>query len=144
MAITVLKNNAPWGPFTRAQIEDGLARGDFTVKYLAHAPGLKEWLPLGEVLDYVERNAEPHKPSLPPVPGSRDLPPVPKAAAPAPPPSRPQPASRPPNLPEIRHLSEKPAPPPPAIPSAMEKREIKPEPSRRRRPLPFSRAASPS
>jgi hypothetical protein len=44
--ITVLKNNAPWGPFTRAQIDDGLARGDFTVKYLAHATGLKEWLPL--------------------------------------------------------------------------------------------------
>src|SRR5271170_2304939 len=76
MPITVLKNNAPWGPFTRAQVEDGLARGDYTVKYLAHAPGLKEWTPLGEVLDYVDRNAEPRM-TLPPVPGPRELPPIP-------------------------------------------------------------------
>ena len=25
LGITVLKNNAPWGPFTRAQLADGLA-----------------------------------------------------------------------------------------------------------------------
>jgi hypothetical protein len=42
VAITVLKNNVPWGPFTRAQIQDGLNRGDFTLQYLAHGPGLKE------------------------------------------------------------------------------------------------------
>src|ERR1700690_1999645 len=76
--ITVLKNNVPWGPFTRTQIDDGLSRGDFTVQYLAHAPGLKEWLPLGEVLDYVDRNVGPSVPSLPPVPGPRDLPPIPE------------------------------------------------------------------
>jgi hypothetical protein len=68
LGITVLKSNVPWGPFTRAQIEDGLGRGDFTVKYLAHAPGLKEWLPLGEVLDYVDRNAESRMPVLPQCP----------------------------------------------------------------------------
>jgi len=120
VGITVLKNNVPWGPFTRAQIDDGLARGDFTVKYLAHAPGLKEWLPLGEVLDYVERNAGPHMPSLPPVPGPRDLPPVPE------PPSRPQPASGPPIL--SATLPRAPRQPAPPIPPVVEKREVKPEP----------------
>jgi uncharacterized RDD family membrane protein YckC len=125
LEITVLKNNAPWGPFTRAQIEDGLARGDFTVKYLAHASGLKEWLPLGEVLDYVERNAGPSMPSLPPVPGPRELPPVPATPIPMPPPSRPQPASGPPILPApIPRTPDQPAPP---IPPVVEKREIKPE-----------------
>jgi uncharacterized RDD family membrane protein YckC len=72
VGITVLKHNVPWGPFTRAQIQDGLARGDFTLQYLAHAPGLKEWLPLGEVLHFTER-----EPVLPPVPSARDLPPLP-------------------------------------------------------------------
>jgi uncharacterized RDD family membrane protein YckC len=76
VGITVLKNNVPWGPFTRAQIDDGLARGDFTLKYLAHAPGLKEWLPLGEALHFVDR-----APVLPPVPESRGLPPVPGVEA---------------------------------------------------------------
>ncbi|HEV3271017.1 MAG TPA: hypothetical protein VGZ93_02445, partial [Candidatus Methylacidiphilales bacterium] len=80
LGITVLKNNVPWGPFTREQVEDGLARRDFTVQYLAHAPGLKEWLPLGEVLDYVDRHAGPRMPSLPPVPGQRELPPIPGIA----------------------------------------------------------------
>jgi uncharacterized RDD family membrane protein YckC len=109
--ITVLKNNAPWGPFTRAQIEEGLARGDFTVKYPAHAPGLKEWLPLGEVLDYVERSAGSPIPSLPPVPGPRELPPVP------------EPPSRSPILP----ATIQPVPPsPPALP-VIEKPETRPE-----------------
>ncbi|MEJ0000727.1 MAG: RDD family protein [Verrucomicrobiota bacterium] len=85
--ITVLKHNVPWGPFTRAQIHDGLARGDFTVASLAHAPGLKEWLPLGEVLDYVARHeSAAATPTLPPVPGPRDHPPVPAPQAPTPPP----------------------------------------------------------
>jgi uncharacterized RDD family membrane protein YckC len=79
LGITVLKHNVPWGPFTRAQIDDGLARGDFTVKYLAHAPGLKEWLPLGEVLDYVTRYESAAMPTLPPVPEPRAFPPVPRA-----------------------------------------------------------------
>jgi uncharacterized RDD family membrane protein YckC len=92
--ITILKHNVPWGPFTRAQIDDGLARGDFTVKYLAHAPGLKEWLPLGEVLDYVARQESSPMPNLPPVPQARELPPVPEAVA-----SVPAPILRPPILP---------------------------------------------
>jgi uncharacterized RDD family membrane protein YckC len=135
LGITVLKNNVPWGPFSRAQIEDGLARGDFTVKYLAHAPGLKEWLPLGEVLDYVDRSMPSPIPLLPPVPGPRELPPVPEpveikaepAAKPALEPA--PPLSRPPILPSpIPRASEKPAPlsPLPVSP-VVEKREIKPE-----------------
>jgi uncharacterized RDD family membrane protein YckC len=134
MAITVLKHNVPWGPFTRAQVEDGLARGDFTVKYLAHAPGLKEWLPLGEVLDYVERNARSSMPSLPPVPGPRELPPVPepveiKAEPAAKPATEPEPPpSRPPILPApIPRVFEQPAPPSPLpVSPVVEKREIKP------------------
>jgi len=85
VAITVLKNNVPWGPFSRVQIKDGLVRGDFTLQYLAHTPGLREWLPLGEVLDYVDRGSIlPPVPTLapmPPPPGTMDLgtilPPVP-------------------------------------------------------------------
>jgi uncharacterized RDD family membrane protein YckC len=127
LGITVLKNNVPWGPFTREQIEDSLARGDFTVKYLAHASGLKEWLPLGEVLDYVDRNVGPRA-SLPPVPEPRDLPPVPslppvpqtpvvkvEVAAPKPV----APPTRPPTLP---------APVPPVVekaePKPVAKREV--------------------
>jgi uncharacterized RDD family membrane protein YckC len=81
--ITVLKHNVPWGPFTREQIDAGLARGDFTLQYLAHAPGLSDWLPLGEVLDYVARR-EGSAPVLPPVPATRELPPVPVTVVPAP------------------------------------------------------------
>lgn len=131
--ITVLKNNVPWGPFTRAQIDDGLVRGDFTVKYLAHAPGLKEWLPLGEVLDYVDRNVGAPISSLPPVPGPRDLPPIPPvqepagikaelAAKPAP-----LPSSLSPILPaHVPRVFEQPAPPPLPLPPVVEKREFKP------------------
>jgi uncharacterized RDD family membrane protein YckC len=91
--ITVLKNNVPWGPFTRAQVQEGLARGDFTLQYLAHAPGLKDWLPLGEVLDYFERGA-----ALPPVPKGPEIPEVPRGGDSAP---RQVPAvpARPPALP---------------------------------------------
>jgi uncharacterized RDD family membrane protein YckC len=119
MGITVLKNNVPWGPFTRAQIDDGLARGDFTLKYLAHAPGLTEWLPLGEVLDYAERSAGTRMAPLPPVPEPRELPAAPPAFGPPP--------SRPPILPApLPRIPDRPAPPP--IPLAAEKREIAAEP----------------
>jgi len=126
-AITVLKNNVPWGPFTRGQIEDGLARGDFTVKYLAHAAGLKEWLPLGEVLDYVDRDAGLRLTPLPPVPEPRDLPPVPEAPTPkvelATPVAVPT-SSRPPILPApVGSLTPKPAP----VPLPVEKITPKPE-----------------
>jgi uncharacterized RDD family membrane protein YckC len=104
--ITVLKHNVPWGPFTRGQIEEGLARGDFTVKYLAHAAGLSEWLPLGEVLDYVAKRESSAAPALPPIPETRELPVVPQPAAPIAPPA-PAPAA------EVR-----PMPKPPELPAA--------------------------
>jgi len=111
VGITVLKNNVPWGPFTRAQIQEGLARGDFTLQYLAHSPGLKEWLPLGEVLDHVDRSV-----TLPPVPTApKDSPAVPeagrgvvlKAEIPA--------SVQPPALPRVVK-SEKPGQPPLPLP----------------------------
>jgi uncharacterized RDD family membrane protein YckC len=68
LRITILKNDAPWGPFTRRQIEEGLLRGDFTRQDLAHAPGVREWRPLGEVLDHVEESAV-----LPPLPKSGEV-----------------------------------------------------------------------
>jgi uncharacterized RDD family membrane protein YckC len=122
LAITVLKNNVPWGPFTRAQVDDGLARGDFTVKYLAHAPGLKEWTPLGEVLDYVDRNAE-SRVSLPPVPETRELPPIPQDAVVKPSPPTP---AKPPVLP-----AAKPSPPPTPV---VEQPEVIIEPKPRVKP----------
>lgn len=78
MGITVLKHNVPWGPFTREQVQLGLARGDFTLQYLAHAPGLTEWLPLGEVIHHLDLYA-----NLPPLRPSTDLPPVPVMENPA-------------------------------------------------------------
>ena len=130
LGITVLKNNVPWGPFTREQIEEGLTRGDFTVKYLAHASGLKEWLPLGEVLDYVNRSAGPRLSPLPPVPAPRELPPVPDAPAPKVEAASPKPAppSRPPILPEpVQRVAAQPAPPSLPIAPVMEKLVPKPE-----------------
>jgi uncharacterized RDD family membrane protein YckC len=88
LAITVLKNNVPWGPFTRGQIDDGLVRGDFTIKSLAHAPGLTHWTPLDEVLAFVEHNIQPSV-ALPPVPEPRNLPPIPQDAFVEKPASRP-------------------------------------------------------
>lgn len=117
MAITVLKHHVPWGPFTRTQVREGLNRGDFTLQYLAHTPGLTEWLPLGEVLDFYDRNSNlppwPQAPSphplsapevaqLPPVPGRKDAPEPASALAAPPAPINPLPAvpsARPPALP---------------------------------------------
>jgi uncharacterized RDD family membrane protein YckC len=107
LGITVLKNNVPWGPFTRVQIDEGLARGDFTVKSLAHAAGLPEWQPLGEVLDYV---AQSQAPFLPPVPAARELPPLP-----------PRPPILPPKLPPV---AARPSPPPPPLPPVLERQEV--------------------
>jgi uncharacterized RDD family membrane protein YckC len=126
--ITILKNNVPWGPFTRAQIEDGLGRGDYTVKYLAHAPGLKEWLPLGEVLDYVEKSEGRHMPLLPPVPEQREFPPIPEAPRPKPEaPSISVPAPEP-SAPKPAVVAEPVKPSPPTLPTVSEKREVRPEP----------------
>jgi uncharacterized RDD family membrane protein YckC len=105
--ITVLKHNVPWGPFTRAQIDEGLARGDFTLTSLAHGPGLTEWRPLGEVLDYLARR------ELPPIPESRELPPIP-GAAPSPAPIS-TPLVVPAATPMMRPLAV-PAPPPSRAP----------------------------
>jgi uncharacterized RDD family membrane protein YckC len=121
--ITVLKNNVPWGPFTRAQIDDGLRRGDFTRQTLAHASGRTEWQPLGDVLDDLDRNERLGAPSLPPVPGPRDLPPVPEPVAPIPVAVATPPPLRPPILP-----ASTPTPPQPVLSPVVEKREFKPEP----------------
>ena len=110
MAITVLKHQVPWGPFSRAQVRDGLDRGDFDLQCLAHTPGLKEWQPLAGVLEFYDRHADlPPLPSAAPVwphplspPEAAQLPPVPpKDLPPAAPPLPPAPvAARPPALPE--------------------------------------------
>lgn len=135
--ITVLKNNVPWGPFTRRQIDDGLARGDFTVKYLAHAAGLKEWLPLGEVLHYVDEIEGPKPSWLPPVPEGRELPPVPGSDAPIPSlsarPLQPPILSTPSPQPIIA-----PAPPPPPLPvSTPDEKKIEVEREIELRPASF-------
>lgn len=118
MAITVLKNNVPWGPFTRAQIQEGLTRGDFTLRYLAHSPGLKEWLPLGEVLDHFDRGMPPlpsPERTFPPVPAEISLPPIPHersfvvSSAPPPIPAEKPPPSAPPLM-ETPKTPRRPAP----------------------------------
>jgi uncharacterized RDD family membrane protein YckC len=131
--ITVLKNNVPWGPFTREQLDDGLERGDFTVKYLAHAPGLKEWLPLGEVIDYVDRSTHSGAGSLPPVPQTSELPPVPRDdEIEVKPPTILTPApARPPVLPTS--VDSKPSLPPPIetqnfVPELRQERKLEPAP----------------
>ena len=106
--IILLQDQTPRGPYTRAQIQEGLGRGDFNGQVLAHTPGLKDWLPLSEVLHHLDHDVV--KPmrlmggrSLPPLPGSKNseappvLPPVaiegklppalPKKEVPAAPPS---------------------------------------------------------
>jgi uncharacterized RDD family membrane protein YckC len=132
--ITVLKQNVPWGPFTREQIEEGIFRGDFTVRSLAHAPGLNEWLPLGEVLDFLHRAGGTGLPILPPVPMARALPPVPGAIAPKP---------EPPILPTMQSVFEpspeplKPPPlTPPLPPPVVEKVPVKPAPVTPPQPVP--------
>jgi uncharacterized RDD family membrane protein YckC len=71
--IVLLKDRTAHGPYTRAQIQEGLGRGEFTARDLAHTPGLRDWLPLLEVLHHLDR--EPvhapwtrGAPSLPPIP----------------------------------------------------------------------------
>jgi uncharacterized RDD family membrane protein YckC len=138
--ITVLKHNVPWGPFSRAQVDDGLARGDYTLQYLAHAPGLTEWLPLGEVLDLVARRESASAPSLPPVPPSRELPPIPPRSF-APPPAEP-PRVRPPVLPEAPPKSIEPAPSPkPLAPPVMPAPEADVTLAPELEPAPFFRRA---
>ncbi len=128
--ITVLKHNVPWGPFSRAQIDDGLARGDFTLKYLAHAPGLTDWLPLGEVLDHVTRRESSAAPALPPIPESRELPPIPSRPSITVP--APEPKPLPPILPNAPPKSAEPAPLKPQAPPVLPGPELEPAPFFRR------------
>jgi len=48
--ITVLKNNVPTGPFTRAQVAERMHAGEFLPTDWAFMEGLSEWKPLSEVL----------------------------------------------------------------------------------------------
>jgi uncharacterized RDD family membrane protein YckC len=71
--IILLKNQTPLGPFTRAQIQEGMSRGEFRAEDLAHTPGLKDWLPLEEVLHHLDHDVV----KAPRRAGERMLPPVP-------------------------------------------------------------------
>jgi uncharacterized RDD family membrane protein YckC len=67
-AITLLdSNNAPTGPFTRAQVADKLQRGEVTLSSLAFVEGLAQWTPLGDVLKQVDAANPPPPPVTAPV-----------------------------------------------------------------------------
>lgn len=58
--ITVLnKDNAPTGPFTRAEVEAKLQSGEFSPGDLAFVEGLSQWTPLRDVLAIVDSSAPP-------------------------------------------------------------------------------------
>jgi uncharacterized RDD family membrane protein YckC len=71
--IVLLKDKTPRGPFTRAEIQAGLSRGEFTPRDLAHTPGLRDWLPLLEVLHHLDREVV----DWPRTRETRHLPPIP-------------------------------------------------------------------
>src|SRR5260221_5932131 len=72
-AITLLnKDNAPTGPFTRAQVAEKLQSGEFNLESLAFVEGLAQWTPLREVLAKVDAASSAQVP-----------PPAPAGAAPA-------------------------------------------------------------
>jgi uncharacterized RDD family membrane protein YckC len=73
--IVLLKDRTPHGPYTRARIQEGLSRGEFTARDLAHTPGLKDWLPLLEVLHHLDRETV----QMPRPRETRILPPLPYA-----------------------------------------------------------------
>ncbi len=75
--IVLLKDKRPRGPFTRRQIQEGLTRGEFNARDLAHTPGLKDWLPLLEVLHHLDRESV----DVPRTREGRDFPPVPNPPA---------------------------------------------------------------
>jgi uncharacterized RDD family membrane protein YckC len=75
--IVLLQDRTPRGPFTRAQIQEGLGRGEFSGRDLAHTPGLRNWLPLDEVLHHLDHDVV--KTSQ--APGPRRLPPLPEISA---------------------------------------------------------------
>jgi uncharacterized RDD family membrane protein YckC len=92
--IVLLKDKTPRGPFTRAEIQEGLSRGEFSAGDLAHTPGLRDWLPLLEVLHHLDREVV-HWPraregrELPPLPGAEEVMAVPAADPVVPPSVRP-------------------------------------------------------
>jgi uncharacterized RDD family membrane protein YckC len=53
-AITVLKQNVPQGPFSRAEVAERLNRGEFTLDSLAFVEGLSAWTPLRQVLARID------------------------------------------------------------------------------------------
>lgn len=69
-AITVLdKNNAPTGPFTRAQVAEKLQAGELSPESLAFIEGLSQWTPLRDVLAKVDAAAlPPAPPAIPSTP----------------------------------------------------------------------------
>jgi uncharacterized RDD family membrane protein YckC len=84
--IVLLRDHAALGPYTRAQIQEGLSRGEISGRDLAHTPGLKDWFPLVEVLHHLDREPmhvpRPRDPgALPPLPSTRDAGSSPSAAA---------------------------------------------------------------
>jgi uncharacterized RDD family membrane protein YckC len=75
--ITILNQaNVPQGPFTREEVAQKLAGGEFTLDSLAFIEGLTQWTPLGAVLAKVDVALAP--PPVVPTPTS-----IPPANAPA-------------------------------------------------------------
>jgi uncharacterized RDD family membrane protein YckC len=56
-SITVLKENVPAGPFTRAEVAEKLRTGEFSLESLAFVEGLAQWTPLRDVLARVDSAA---------------------------------------------------------------------------------------
>jgi uncharacterized RDD family membrane protein YckC len=57
--ITVLKENVPHGPFTRAEVAEKLSHGEITLDSLAFVEGLSQWTPLRDVLAKVDAEMAP-------------------------------------------------------------------------------------
>ena len=128
--IVLLQEKTTRGPFTRRQIQDGLSRGEFTPRDLAHTPGLKDWLPLLEVLHHLDREVvhwprtreDRALPPLPNAPAAADLPvagtetppaPFPTPSLLPPPPAQPAPARpTPPDLPILQPATQRSSGPP--------------------------------
>jgi uncharacterized RDD family membrane protein YckC len=64
-SITVLKDNVPAGPFTRAEVAEKLRTGEFSLESLAFVEGLAQWTPLRDVLARVDSAAPVVAPAAP-------------------------------------------------------------------------------
>jgi uncharacterized RDD family membrane protein YckC len=81
--ITILnQSNVPQGPFTRQEVAQKLAVGEFTLDSLAHAEGFAQWTPLRDVLARVDAALVP---PVPPVADPAKSPPYSYAATMEPP-----------------------------------------------------------